>query len=87
MRSAFNQVKTLLEHDFGKNGEYVGLDVKAMRTQRIDMCYKHLENSMKIVRIMEEKAGKFDQAYCDACIEVRDYEALEMYVVDLLLNK
>lgn len=86
LRSAFNQVKTLVEHDFGNNGEYVGLDVKAMRTQRIDRCYKHLENSMKITKIMEEKARNFDHMYKDECVADRDYEALEMYVIDLLLH-
>ena len=34
LRSAFNQVKVLKENNYGEHGEYVGLDVKAMRTTR-----------------------------------------------------
>lgn len=85
LRQAFNQVKVLVENGFGKKGEYVGLDVKAMRTQRDEVCYKHLENSMKIVKMLEEKASKFDYAYQKACVAARDYEALEMYVMELLM--
>jgi len=87
LRSAFNQIKVLAESDFGKNGEYIGLDVKAMRTQKDAKCYRHLENSLRIAKIMEEKVSKFDYAYKDQCVKEYDYEALEMYVIDLLLNK
>ncbi len=31
LRQAFNQVKVLVENNYGGNGEFVGLDVKAMR--------------------------------------------------------
>ncbi|HHY23539.1 MAG TPA: TIM barrel protein, partial [Clostridiaceae bacterium] len=60
LRQAFNQVKVLVENDYGKNGEYIGLDVKAMRTQKDEVCYRHLENSLKIVKILEEKVRNFD---------------------------
>ena len=86
LRSAFNQVKVLVENNFGGKGEYIGLDVKAMRTQRDESCYRHLENSMKIVKTMEEKVRQFNYAYRDQCVNNRDYEALEMYVLDLLLR-
>lgn len=33
LRAAFNQVRVLEENGYGKNGEFIGLDVKAMRTQ------------------------------------------------------
>ena len=29
---AFNQIRVLVQNGYGNNGEYVGLDVKAMRT-------------------------------------------------------
>jgi xylose isomerase len=86
LRSAFNQVKTLVEHQFGSKGEYIGLDVKAMRTQPDEKCYKHLENSIRVVQMLEEKARKFDYAFRDACVAERDYESLEMYVLELLMN-
>ena len=87
LRSAFNQVKVLVDNGYGKNGEYVGLDVKVMRTQKLEASYRHLENSIKVFKILEEKARKFDKAFQEKCIAARDYEALEMYVLELLLTK
>jgi len=34
LRRAFNQVRILDKYDYGNNGEMVGLDVKALRTQK-----------------------------------------------------
>ena len=48
LRRAFNQVRILDKHDYGKNGEWVGLDVKAMRTQKDAVATKHLSNSKEI---------------------------------------
>lgn len=86
LRQAFNQIKVLIENNYGSNGEYIGLDVKAMRTQKIDVCYTHLENSLKIAKMLEEKAKKFDYSFQKKCVENRDYEALEMYVMELLMK-
>ncbi len=86
LRQAFNQVKVLVENDYGKNGEYIGLDVKVMRTQKDEVCYRHLENSLKIVKLLEEKVRSFDYEYQKKCVEERDYEALEMYVMELLMK-
>ena len=60
LRTAFNQIKVLMENNFGANGEYIGLDVKAMRTERQEGSYRHLENSLKIAKMLEAKAEKFD---------------------------
>jgi xylose isomerase len=84
LRQSFNQVKLLVENNFGSNGEFIGLDVKAMRTQKQDRCYQHLENSMKIVKILEEKALRFDYKLQKQFVDTRDYESLEMYVIELL---
>jgi xylose isomerase len=86
LRQAFNQIKVLLENNYGLNGEYVGLDVKAMRTTKDGEKYKHLENSMKIVKMLEEKVSRFDYGFQKKCAENRDFEALEMYVMELLMN-
>jgi len=86
LRQAFNQVRVLVENGFGKNGEYVGLDVKAMRTQKIDDCYRHLANSMKVVQLLEDKVAKFDYNLQKQLIEERNYEALEMYVLELIMG-
>lgn len=86
LRQAFNQIKVLVDNGYGKNGEYIGLDVKAIRTQKDKVSYRHLENSLKIVKILEEKVKKFDREFQKECIEERDYEALEMYVMELLMG-
>ncbi len=86
LRQAFNQIKVLVENNYGSNGEYVGLDVKAMRTQKDETCYRHIENSIKIVEMLEQKVKKFDYDYQRQCIEARDYEALEMYIMELLMK-
>ena len=86
LRQAFNQVKVLCENGYGKNGCYVGLDVKVMRTQKIEDCYRHLENSLKIVKLLEAKVEKFDYKLRDRLVEERNYEALEMYVMELIMG-
>ncbi len=86
LRQAFNQIKVLVEHNYGTNGEYIGLDVKAMRTTKDEAGYAHLENSLAIAKLLEAKAKKFDYAFQKKCVAERNYEALEMYVVKLLLG-
>ena len=86
LRTGFNQIKVLMENNYGAKGEYVGLDVKAVRTQKLEDSFRHLENSLKIAKMLEEKVEKFDYAYQKQCVEARDYEALEMYVIELLLK-
>jgi len=85
LRNAFNQVKVLMDNGYGRNGEMVGLDVKAMRTQKSEDCYRHIQNSMKIVEMLEKKVEKFDNAFRDKCVAERNYERLEMYVMELLM--
>jgi xylose isomerase len=86
LRQSFNQIKVLMDNGYGRHGEYIGLDVKAMRTQKDEVCYRHLENSLKIAKMLEEKARRFDESFRQKCIAERDYEALEMYVMELLMN-
>lgn len=86
LRQAFNQVRVLMENNYGSHGEYVGLDVKAMRTTKDEDSYKHLENSLKIFKALEAKAEKFDYQFRDECVKNRDFEALEMYVMNLLMG-
>ena len=86
LRAAFNQVKVLKENGYGEHGEYVGLDVKAMRTTTDEDSYKHLENSLKIFRALEEKVDRFDYDFQKKCVENRDFEGLEMYVMELLMG-
>ncbi|MBO5755970.1 MAG: TIM barrel protein [Clostridia bacterium] len=81
LRTAFNQVKVLVENGYADSGEfYVGLDVKAMRTEKNEGSYQHLENSLRIFKALEEKAERFDYDFQKKCVEERDYEKLELYV-------
>ena len=66
-----------MENDYGAKGEYVGLDVKAMRTTRDADGYCHLENSLKIFAELEKKARRFDYDFQKKCVERRDFERLE----------
>lgn len=86
LRTAFNQVKLLLENGFGENDEYIGLDVKVMRTEKQEGSYQHLENSLRIFKALEKKAEKFDYDFQKKCVEERDYEKLELYVTELLMG-
>jgi len=76
-----------MENNYGSNGEYIGLDVKVMRTQKQEGSYQHLINSLKIAKVLEEKAAKFDYDFQKKCVEERDYEKLEMYVMELLMGR
>ncbi|MFP4384919.1 MAG: TIM barrel protein [Spirochaetia bacterium] len=87
LRQAFNQIKVLIDHRYGVNGEYVGLDVKAMRTQKAEDCYRHIQNSMEMVRMLAEKVKQFDTEFQKKCVAERNYEALDGYVNKLLLGE
>lgn len=86
LRAAFNQVKVLMENDYGSRGEYVGLDVKAMRTTSDEDSYEHLKNSLAIFKAMEEKVKKYDYAYAAELIREKKFEQLEMYVMKLIMG-
>lgn len=86
LRQSFDQIKILKENGYGSRGEYVGLDVKAMRTTRDNAAYEHLKNSLAVVKALEAKADRYDYAFENKCIRERNYEALEMYVLNLLMG-
>ena len=60
--------------------------LEEMRTTVDEDSFKHLENSLKIFKMLEEKAEKFDYAFRDECVKNRDFEGLEMYVMELLMK-
>ncbi len=87
LRRAFNQVRLLDTHDYGKNGEFVGLDVKAMRSQKDAVATRHLSNSRTIFLRLLEISRSLSETKLRAMIAARDYEALEMYIIGQLLGK
>ena len=87
LRRAFNQVRMLDAYDYGQKGEFVGLDIKAMRTQKDDVATRHLSNSRTIFLRLLEISRNLSETKLKGLIAARDYEALEMYVVRRLLGK
>ena len=87
LRRAFNQVRILDAHGFGKNGEFVGLDIKAMRTQKFDASTKHLSNSRTIFLKLLEVVRGLDQKTVGGLIAKRDYEELDLLIVTALMGQ
>ena len=86
LRSAFNQVRVLEESGFGRNGEFVGLDVKVMRTQWQDGSTAHLANSRQTFMHVLEKVRTLDVELERQYIEARDYESLDNYILRHLMG-
>jgi xylose isomerase len=86
IRRAFNQVRILDKHDYGKNGEWVGLDVKAMRTQKDDVATKHLTNSKEIFLKLLEISRSLNEEFILKCCKERDYEELDLYIFKALIH-
>jgi len=86
LRRAFNQVRILEKHNYAAKGHMVGLDVKAMRTQPADIATKHLSNSREVFLRLLEKVRTFDTAAEADLIAARDYEGLEMLVINHLMG-
>jgi len=87
LRRAFNQVRILDKYDYGKGGQFVGLDVKAMRTQKQDVATKHLSNSRTIFLHLVELVRSLDQKKVEKLVKERDYEELDMLIVNHLMGK
>jgi len=86
LRRAFNQVRILDRHGYGNSGEWIGLDVKAMRTQKLP-AVSHLANSREIFMKLLEISRSLDQPRMDALIAERDYEGLDLYLLLALMGK
>ncbi len=86
LRRAFNAVDVLMRNDYGKNGEVIGLDVKAMRTQSFELAWKHLANSKEIFERLVAIAAQIDRQEWQSYVEAQDYEGLEMFIVRNLLR-
>lgn len=86
LRRAFNQVRILDKHGYGNNGEWVGLDVKAMRTQKLEVSTKHLSNSRTIFLRLLELSRTLDDSKVEALVAKRDYEELDLLIMNHLLG-
>lgn len=86
LRGAFNQVRVLEEAGYGRNGEFVGLDVKVMRTQKQTVNTAHLANSKRFFELLVQKVRTFNRKAEAKLIAARDYEGLERLVMTHLLG-
>jgi xylose isomerase len=86
LRRALNQVRILDQHAYGTHGEMVGLDVKALRTQKDEVATKHLSNSRTLFLRLLEISRSLDDAKLAALRAARDYEELDLYIMQSLLG-
>lgn len=84
LRRAFNTVWVLERANY--TGP-IGLDVKAMRTTKPEHQTKHLANSRAIFLRLVEVARRVDANTVERLRAERDYEALEMYILDCLMGR
>ncbi len=86
LRAAYNQVRILELAGYAESGRYIGLDVKALRTQKAGADLRHLTNSRQLFLALVEKVRTFDRKLEQQCVADRDYEALEMAVIAHLMG-
>jgi len=84
LRRAFNQVWVL---ERGGYDGCIGLDVKAMRTTKQVDQTRHLVNSREMFLRLLEVARSVDAAKVEQYRSERNYEGLEMYVLEKLMGK
>jgi xylose isomerase len=81
LRRAFNQVRVLDRADYGRRGEWVGLDVKAMRTQKAASATRHLANSRRIFMGLLKASRSLSERKLAGMVKRRDYEELDLYIL------
>ena len=87
LRRAFNQVRILDKYDYGCQGEFIGLDIKVMRTQKQDGDTKHLTTSRTIFLKLLEVVRSLDETKVTELINQRDYEELDLLILTHLMGK
>lgn len=85
LRGAWNQVRVLEQAGYAEKG-MVAFDVKALRTQPAGLATKHLGNSRRIFLALVEKVRSFDKENERRLIAARDYEGLELAVMEHLMG-
>jgi xylose isomerase len=87
LKRAFDQVLVLYENDFGANGEFVGLDIKAIRTQKAGEATRHLANSKEIFLLLLDVVKSLDTKKLEEYRASRNYEDLELFIVKTIMGK
>jgi xylose isomerase len=86
LRAAFNQVRVLERGGYAKTGAMVAFDTKAMRTSRPEHATRHLANSKRVFLALVEKVRTFDEQAQRQYVDDRDYEGLELAVLEHLMG-
>jgi xylose isomerase len=87
LRRAFNQVWALDKNGYGRNGECVGLDVKAMRTTTFEESTYHLSHSKTLFLRLLEVVRAVDIRKVEEFRSHRQYEQLEMLILNALMGR
>jgi len=87
LRRAFDQVLVLETNGYGRNGECVGLDVKAMRTTTLEDSMLHLSNSRTMFLRLVEIVRELDLKRVEELRLARQYEQLEMLILNALTGR
>ncbi|MBI2194299.1 MAG: TIM barrel protein [Planctomycetes bacterium] len=88
LRRAFNQVFVLEKYGYARLSDgIIGLDVKAMRTTRGDDRLKHLANSQKMFLSLLSVVRRVNSSRVESCRRARDYEGLELYILETLMGR
>ncbi len=85
LRRAFNEVRVLDGNRFFEKG-MVGMDVKAIRTQPVEVATKHLRNSLQIFLRLVEVVRSLDHTKYKELISSRDYEELDWFIINTLMG-
>ena len=80
-------MRALERNGYGKNGEYIALDVHPFRTTKVEHWMAHLVNSRRTFLRLVEKARSFDDKPARQLIANRDYQALDQMVIEHLMGK
>ena len=86
LRAAYNMVRVLELGGYPKTRRFIGLDVKAMRTQKPEVATMHLSNSRRVFLDLVRKVRTFDKKLERQCIADRNDEALELAVLQHLMG-
>ncbi len=86
IRQAFNQVMVLDRYGYGRNGEFVGIETRSLRTQSREQAADHLRNSKRIFLRLLEASRNIDQGWVDEMRQARAYEELEMHILEALIG-
>ena len=87
LRRALNQVRILDVHGYGTKGEMVGLDGKALRTQKDEDATRHLSNSRTMFLRLLEISRDLDGARLELLRASRDYEELDLFIMQSLIGE